>query len=330
MKISVKQALAILGITSEAPSKDEIKKAYYDSVKRVHPDVGGDVEEMKRVNAAFEALSDTSFEAKQSRDEFIKRSESIAKGIWLKLEEAYREDLFINYLEELFGSEFTATQEIGARQGITTFHAYFYAKFVSVDQQTILKIRGFADTLNIMTTSSETLQGSAEFDIPLSIDMEIVHGNKKIKPYRRDYIVSKSSRFLFSPEDLFPRAKMEKAIEAAGRRKFSKQDMLGALRNRLNASIDGETIFIPIRDRYKLVLYRLVFNRVAGWGCNGFYSTKPHMKLLQGIMSMAESEATLEMIESCVRALEQASDEEMLEVARRELNRLHEESKRNP
>ena len=46
----------VLGVEKEA-SQDEIKKAYYKMSKSAHPDKGGDAEEFKKINHAYEVLS---------------------------------------------------------------------------------------------------------------------------------------------------------------------------------------------------------------------------------------------------------------------------------
>lgn len=47
----------ILGIEKSADSK-EVKKAYFDLAKKHHPDKGGDVEEFKKIQRAYDILSD--------------------------------------------------------------------------------------------------------------------------------------------------------------------------------------------------------------------------------------------------------------------------------
>jgi len=47
----------ILGVDKKA-SKAEIKKAYRNLAKKYHPDKGGDAEKFKKINAAYEVLSD--------------------------------------------------------------------------------------------------------------------------------------------------------------------------------------------------------------------------------------------------------------------------------
>ena len=47
---------AVLGVKRNA-DKDEIEDAYRERVKETHPDLGGDKEEFKRVQAAYEAVT---------------------------------------------------------------------------------------------------------------------------------------------------------------------------------------------------------------------------------------------------------------------------------
>ncbi len=51
------EARKVLGVSTDADSA-EIKRAYREKVKEVHPDRGGDEETFKRVTAAYERLSD--------------------------------------------------------------------------------------------------------------------------------------------------------------------------------------------------------------------------------------------------------------------------------
>ncbi|MFC6787803.1 J domain-containing protein [Halobaculum halobium] len=46
-----------LGVDADA-SQSEVKAAYRDRVKETHPDSGGDEDEFKRVNRAYETLKD--------------------------------------------------------------------------------------------------------------------------------------------------------------------------------------------------------------------------------------------------------------------------------
>lgn len=53
----MKEYYKILGISPDA-STDEIKKAYHNLAKQYHPDFGGNLDDMKLLNEAYEILSD--------------------------------------------------------------------------------------------------------------------------------------------------------------------------------------------------------------------------------------------------------------------------------
>jgi len=57
----------ILGVNKEA-SKDEIKKAFREKSKLTHPDKGGNEEEFKKINEAYNTLSDENAKAKYDND----------------------------------------------------------------------------------------------------------------------------------------------------------------------------------------------------------------------------------------------------------------------
>jgi curved DNA-binding protein CbpA len=52
-----REAFDALGLDGDA-SQEQIKTAYRDRVKEVHPDSGGDEESFKRVNRAYETLTE--------------------------------------------------------------------------------------------------------------------------------------------------------------------------------------------------------------------------------------------------------------------------------
>lgn len=327
-KLTVADALKIIGLESSAtPSKEELKKAYYAMVKQVHPDAGGSEERMKVVNEAYEVLCDSRIDLRVERRDWMGESKEIADSITKTLESSLSTSVFTKYFEEIFGSPFTCDSEIGTRKGYNTHNAVFMAKFISADKETYLKLHGYVDVFSIMTSKSTNLTGGAS-EIPISVDVEIVHKNKKVKPYRRNYLFGESSKVVFSPEDLFPREKMDKAVASSKKRTFSKQDMLTSLRSKYDASFDGEYLRIPIGKDYRLVLYRIVFRRQASWGINGFYKTKPvQERVLFGVMSMPEDEQTLLSIEQAVKAISEAHESEILEIAKQEILKLTEASK---
>lgn len=51
------EARSVLGVTADA-ERTEVRKAYREKVKDVHPDRGGEEAEFKRVTAAYERLSE--------------------------------------------------------------------------------------------------------------------------------------------------------------------------------------------------------------------------------------------------------------------------------
>lgn len=56
LAMSFDDALSILGISSQSPSNDEIQSAYRRMAFENHPDRGGSLEEMKKINVARDVL----------------------------------------------------------------------------------------------------------------------------------------------------------------------------------------------------------------------------------------------------------------------------------
>lgn len=70
MKPDVRKSFQLLGL-SEDTTLDEVKKAYRKLAKSQHPDKGGDEEEFKKTNAAYECLSEFFNEDKSERESFL-------------------------------------------------------------------------------------------------------------------------------------------------------------------------------------------------------------------------------------------------------------------
>jgi hypothetical protein len=322
-ELTIEAALEILKI-SGTPSPEELKKAYYAEVKRVHPDIGGTEDETKLVNAAFELLSKANLKKRFDFRAFDLRAAEISESIVTQLRLAFNEDHFLAYLKEIFARDFSYSLDIKVSSIGTTPRPLLRAKFFSQDNETVVHIRGSVDVIEIMNGSSGlSSTGNGDIaDYPLSIDINIIHDNKKVKPYRRDYLFTRNSSHLIDPEVLLPRDRMARAIKSSEARRFSKKDMIGSLVSVLGATVDDNFVFIPVGDAHRVAFYRIVFNREAVWGCNGLYEIKPHRRILQGVMSLPETEDTFLAMQEAVVRMRNAEPSEVLEVATSELKKL--------
>lgn len=68
-----------VSVTRDAPDA-EVRKAYRTMSRKAHPDRGGNVEDMKRLNAAYKEWCDIVFEAAQKKKEGKKKSKSESSG----------------------------------------------------------------------------------------------------------------------------------------------------------------------------------------------------------------------------------------------------------
>lgn len=54
--MDLEEAYKILGISHEEDDLNVIKKKYKEKMKKLHPDVGGNVEDFKKVKSAFDII----------------------------------------------------------------------------------------------------------------------------------------------------------------------------------------------------------------------------------------------------------------------------------
>lgn len=325
-KMNVNEAMEILNLTG-SPSQDDIKRAYIQAIRQAHPDHGGSEEKAKLINEANEVLSTVRFVVKRDREAFERELKELADGISKVLNKALNPAQFEAYLKEIFEKDFVSTKvEVAQGRGLGTSYLYLTSAFKSPDNETSLTLKGCICLLDMIGTSGMAI-AKHELDIPMSIDIFFVHENKKVKPYRQTYNLGTKANDILSPEKILPRAKVEKALVSSKKRKFSKQDMLGTLNAKFGARFDGNYVRIKVGENHEILFYRLVFDRLASWGCNGFYTLKPPKKILQGAMAMIESEDTLNEMERTIKRLQAASPSEIVQIATEELKRLGEASK---
>ena len=261
--MSIAQAKKIFGIDS-VPSLDDLKDLHKKLVMKHHPDRGGDLSTMQNVNAAFDILKkNTGSSRSNSRYSAPNWDEIYAKN---KIKFGLMRDFFSktydsekikSYLENIFGAPLTVgmtdntPKEFFKGEGISDrqFSNFYNA---SIHLYTEDKKTYFTVDYSISdNTPSPGALGSSEIDerdimYNISVFTTFYYNKKNLKlsQNRYNYKYNIGIKKLLDPKELFPEAKIKKAMGSSSKKLFKKSDMLLGLKRELGASINDNTIFI--------------------------------------------------------------------------------------
>ena len=104
-KLTIKDALSILDL-ADGYSEDELKSAYKKKAKEHHPDKGGSVELMQKVNLSYEMLKGRNTTSKFNFEDMHKEYKELCKGINELIAKSFKRVEFTNYFKEVFGQPF--------------------------------------------------------------------------------------------------------------------------------------------------------------------------------------------------------------------------------
>lgn len=298
--LSVSDAMKILGLTAQTFTQDDLKKAYKQAAIANHPDKGGDLETMKRINAAHEKLKAISgsktgsmnvdpnwFNRAREKDlQFVRRA-------FLKVQQAFNPKVFQKHFEEIFDEKFELTLVTNDNKGSFSAYAEQEAQWANATKTTVITLRL---TVSAASRHNSGL-GAENVDVSVGVFPEIYHNKKKIKLTQKTWSHETDYRILSNPEAIFPKAKMMVKKDAKGG-KFSKKDALLALRRELGATTFDNDGFIKVplpkvqgKDAHVL-LYRTTWMGSGSYGTNGIYVNS---RKVEGLAALVLGE-TLEKI----------------------------------
>jgi len=275
------------------PTGEEIAKAYevfglkpgddlsnLDSLwkalaRKNHPDLGGDPEKMKEINAAKDILHDFGYGFKggvpsfdwdalnKKTTEYHASAEKNISQLMQKVADNYQK-YFDKYIP---GLEF---------QKIASTHNDNFATILSEwknsDGSSSIKLRISARWTSAsgggLGVSSDPLE-----NINISYDTTVYHDGKRYKVSQRDFGWNKLSGQMSDPKEVFPEKAMKRiASKTRSSSKFVRRDAEGFIQNQLGGKYSSDNQWsIPIDEKTSLFLLRSVFMRQAGWNLNGIY-----------------------------------------------------------
>lgn len=269
-EMSVSDALDLFGMSqSELGDKEAIKKKYRQLSIKYHPDRGGDIEMMKKVNDAKATLDKASPGATSSGfdwESMNKKYQELGARIKKLLLDGFKPEKYISYFSKIYNEDFKyeilQTWPRGSERSPS--FAGFKSEFFNKDRSIVFELD---ITSYLANASSSTSLGSADkyISFPLTVTAFGFYNNRKLKVSQRDWKSTSDHKILIDPELAFPRNKLEKFKKTSSTKAFKKKDMITYLTKKLKGSWDGQWVKIPLEGDHKLYLQRSVIMRTAGW-----------------------------------------------------------------
>jgi len=344
LEMNVPEALELLGLSgSDLGDHDKIKKVYRQKAMGAHPDRGGNEDQMKLINHAYDILSKApagSYTSPADRDATYKANQQNAKeaaAIALAtIEKTIDLKHFNQHIEHATGKTFKFT----VKAKVTNWYdAVYDVDFVSDDKLTTFDMQISARGGDIaFGNKSASLGGHGAEHVSFSIDVftQVFHNNRKVKLASKSWVITNDHKTIIDPEVLFPSAKLKKMVGSEAKdkaRAFQKRDMLLSLEKRLNGRVwSGKdiTVSIPIGDMFMLVYRSTGFNRGQSfWGINGLYSSTNGGKRSSSLYTvfMPESEAAIEHLVHIQRGAQDKTGDQLVSYINAELKKIHDTQK---
>ena len=313
-KMSVEDALTIFGLSAtDLDDKKLINKTYRALALKNHPDKGGDLERMKDITVAKSVLdkatSRTSPSGKFDWEAMDKEYSELAVKVLEILDDTFNPKAFTQYFQSIYGEGFDweEVNRFPRKNDRNPSYAGFLVEFFNKDRSIVFTFRVSAYLTNVKAGTKSLGSAMDSISFELMVDAYGLYGNKKLKVSQRGWKHTNRHSVLFKPEESFPKNKLEKFKKTVAAKKFTKKDMITSLTSYFRkAEWDGEYVKIPIQDKIKLYLRRVVIMRIATWTP---YLFEGYRSVRGGkIASFPETEETLEKFKELHKELERGKD----------------------
>lgn len=321
------EAEKVLGLTGSY-TPDEVKAAYKKAAILNHPDKGGSVSDMQRVNAAYEKLKNSSGSGtkldKSWWENVRKKDEEFVRVAFEKVKKAVNLKSYVDHFEKIFGEKITAeqTEEVMAGAHVMSPWSSLNLRFKNATNTTVIDL---VVSVHAYARNRNTGLGMEGQEIEVFVTPEIFHNRQKIKLTRSRYTTESDYKFLSNPEKIFPAKKLgAKKDKAPG--KFSKKDALITFEKELGARFRDDYLYVPLPniEAYKgdgtLILYRTVFMGSASWGGNGIYAGKYGGRKELGVATffISETRASMSWFTDELKKIQQLKTPEEVQTALRQ------------
>ncbi len=293
------EALEALGVDAgQLGDPGALKSAYRTASRKHHPDFGGNVDAMQRVNYAYDLLSKQAVHIGRDADDGANRRHSLTI-VRESMAAAFDPRVFAGHFQTVTGKPFTSTVEDGVHPdtGIPR-SVHTAAEWRSDDNKTVFSLRLSISLTDV--TRVRMLGGDSDENLAFTVMVivEILHDKRKSKFKQSRWSSSTKARTLMDPEDLFPASKIKAMLTGKEKtRKFSRRDMELGIEKLLDGRLDRNDrslwALIPVgapqessdpisqidQNRFVITIFRTVmtFHRVsyASWSWRDLHG--PHI-----------------------------------------------------
>jgi curved DNA-binding protein CbpA len=307
--------MKILGLSSaDLVDSSKISAAYKIASKKNHPDLGGDAEEMKKVNAAYKRLGSGKKDSSSdfgisNMEESNKKHDALATFIMKDMLEKYSPNIFATYFSDIIGQPFSFEVDNKIHKAYYDRSVVFSTEFFNNDKSTIISLRYSVSTSNLDTRVP--LLSISGVELNTYVSSEILHNRRKIKMKQSNWEFSKDGDIFKKPEKLFPKKKLEKMIKSE-QKTLKPADFKLALKKELGMHTQGNDYYaIPLKDGMKLLMYRVTMMRKGLWMFNGIYDMHKRVQMAPHI-SYYENGQTLDFLIDNLKSLKRVKDAKII------------------
>lgn len=311
--MSVHDAMNVFGVKT-VPTDKELSARYRELAKKFHPDHGGSVADMQRLNAANDVLKNYAstegnipvMNYKETAQEYWR----LAKGAKAILKKKFNPKAFTSYFENIFQKRFSAEVSFYPEKesGAHPYYAGIKAKFSSDDNETFFDLN---ISIYLTDMRRNTSIGSEDFDIALHVIAYGFHDNKKQKMAQRDWQFTNTHSILDNPQEIYPEAKLRKSMKGTSS-KFAKKDAMLFLQSKLNATFNKEYAYIPLNNDLKIIIYRMTFMKVPAWMPNGIYEKGRRVRMLSP-WTLPETVDAFKELEAKINKIKKETDPDKID-----------------
>ena len=307
-------AKEVLGLTG-AYTADDVKKAYQTASNKHHPDKGGDVEMMKKVNVAYKMLKSTSAGSSKvvDWDAIGEKYKKLAEYVDKDLKSKYNPQVFADYFEKIFGQKFnnqTRYRDNSISRNPT--YAGLTTNFKTDDGKIAFDFDISVYLVNL-DNPRKGLSSNENLSYPMGITAFGYANMKKQKMTARDYNSKNDHSIFTDPSLVFPEAKLKKMTGVGINKKMTKADFLLALEKEVEIKqwnrADG-VYLVTLKDGY-IMIRRSVIMRVPCWSTlgigewTGAYSFRTKIRMYH---SYPENAETIDMFKSLNKLTQEQSE----------------------
>lgn len=279
--LSIEDALKIFNMKATPSTKAELDKIYKQLALKNHPDLGGSLDMMKKINMAKDVLSknigtNTRYMSPEDRkkfhDEYVEKMNYLFQMV-IKFFERIDQNAYKTFFENIYGKDFKVSLNIPKKEYKNTGDTPFAELVIkSKDNNEIFTVHldcNMPHLYDNVYEKSNVSTSTVAFDY-YTYSEAFTSGKKQVITRER-YVKNSNTDILTKPEVIFPKARMEKLAAGVVRKNstLKKRDFEAMLKMQYEAFQYKDLFFVPYDNKdgmiYYIGLYRSTLMRQGVW-----------------------------------------------------------------